>query len=143
MSRVMQGKHYARSPQTQTYAFAHLAPKKHYQCFSLRAARPFTQGSQVYGKFYILKAAARELAAAILIMPQFCTLHFAFCIYFAPIHLTSTAFCACNLFSASSKISFACASNTSLVISSSLCAGKQWSTIAFSLATFITSALIW
>ena len=49
ISRVMYGKHYARSPQTPTYAFAHLAPKKHYQCFSLRAARPFAQRSQVYG----------------------------------------------------------------------------------------------
>ena len=37
-----------------------------------------------------------------------------------PMHLTRTAFCACRRFSASSKISFACASRTSSVISSPL-----------------------
>ncbi len=68
----------------------------------------------------------------------FCEIH----IFYLPRHFTSTAFCAWSLFSASSKISFACDSNTSAVISSSLCAGKQCKTIAFGSATFITSALI-
>ena len=55
---------------------------------------------------------------------------------------TITAFCACRRFSASSKISSVCASNTSCVISSPLCAGRQCSTIASGAAARMTSALI-
>ena len=58
------------------------------------------------------------------------------------ISLTITAFCACRRFSASSKISLACASNTFVVISSSRCAGRQWSTMASACACAITSSLI-
>ena len=43
--------------------------------------------------------------------------------------LTMTAFCACRRFSASSKISLACASKTDSVISSPRCAGRQCCTI--------------
>ena len=46
-----------------------------------------------------------------------------------PMSLTITAFCACRRFSASSKISCACASNTSAVISSPRWAGRQCCTI--------------
>ena len=55
---------------------------------------------------------------------------------------TMTAFCACSLFSASSKISLACCSNTFAVISSSRCAGRQCITIASDLAEAITASLI-
>ena len=57
-------------------------------------------------------------------------------------HFTSTAFCACSLFSASSKISRECFSNTAEVISSSLCAGRQCNTMASLFATFMTLSLI-
>ena len=53
-------------------------------------------------------------------------------------NLTSTAFWACSLFSASSKIS-GWDSMTSSEISSPLCAGRQCSTIASPLAHFISS----
>ena len=61
------------------------------------------------------------------------------CDYF--ISVTITAFCACRRFSASSKISSACASNTSAVISSPRCAGRQCCTMQSSCATLSSSSL--
>ena len=58
-----------------------------------------------------------------------------------PISRVMTAFCACRRFSASSKISPACASNTFSVISSPLCAGRQCCTIASGLARAMISSL--
>ncbi len=58
---------------------------------------------------------------------------------FYPSSFTSTAFCACSRFSASSKISSACSSNTSFVISCSRYAGRQCNTIASAFASFISS----
>ena len=69
-------------------------------------------------------------------------LEFSYYISAYAINLTITAFCACRRFSASSKISLACASNTFVVISSSRCAGRQWSTMASACACAITSSLI-
>ncbi len=59
-----------------------------------------------------------------------------------PISWTSTAFWACRRFSASSKISSACFSKVSSVISSPRWAGRQCCTMASFLATFINSSLI-
>ena len=56
------------------------------------------------------------------------------------ISFTSTAFCACSRFSASSKISSAWASITSVVISSPRWAGRQCSTMAPGLAASITAS---
>lgn len=58
------------------------------------------------------------------------------------ISFTSTAFWAWRRFSASSKISPAWASNTLAVISSSLWAGRQCSTMASGLAAAMTASLI-
>ncbi len=58
-----------------------------------------------------------------------------------PIRVTMTAFCACRRFSASSKISFACASNTLVVISYSRYAGRQCWTMQPGFAAASSSSL--
>lgn len=56
---------------------------------------------------------------------------------------TSTAFCACRRFSASSMISFTWDSMISSVISSPRCAGRQCCTMASGFAKRITASLTW
>lgn len=91
-----------------------------------RLRRPLERPRQGSGGMRAAAAACRALRA-----------------YARSMSSTSTAFCACRRFSASSMISFTWDSMISSVISSPRCAGRQCCTMASGFAKRITASLTW